>query len=158
GTPAYMAPEQLLGGTIDPRVDVYAWGVVLSEMLQGHHPLDRATTDTPSRPVAGALTTLISRCLQPDPNARPNARELVQAMGSDPITDLHSGRVPERQHTRWWWEFHQGMTALIYWVMVIPAWYARGHIGGTWGRVFFITMLAAVIVAANLRLHLWFTS
>ena len=50
------------------------------------------------------------------------------------------------------------MAALIYWVMVIPAWYARGHIGGIWGRVFFITMLAAVIVAAILRLHLWFTS
>ena len=42
--------------------------------------------------------------------------------------------------------------------MVIPAWYARGQIGGAWGRAFFITMLAAVIVAANLRLHLWFTS
>jgi hypothetical protein len=42
--------------------------------------------------------------------------------------------------------------------MVIPAWYARGQIGGAWGRAFFITTLAAVIVAANLRLHLWFTS
>ena len=60
--------------------------------------------------------------------------------------------------TRWWWEFHQGMTALIYWVTVIPAWYARGHIDGVWGRVFFITILASVIVAGNLRLHLWFTS
>jgi hypothetical protein len=50
------------------------------------------------------------------------------------------------------------MAALIYWVMVIPAWYARGLIGGTWGRVVFITILASVIVAANLRLHLWFTS
>ena len=50
------------------------------------------------------------------------------------------------------------MTALIYSVMVIPAWYARGQIGGIWGRTFFITLLASVIVAANLRLHLWFTS
>jgi predicted Ser/Thr protein kinase len=159
GTPAYMAPEQLLGATVDPRADVYAWGVVLSEMLQGHHPLDRATTDTPARPIASAWTTIINRCLQPDPNARPNARELVQAMGSDPITPSHTGpAAAERHPTRWWWEFHQGMTALIYWVMVIPAWYAREYIGGVWGRVFFITMLAAVIVAANLRLHLWFTS
>jgi len=158
GTPAYMAPEQLLGGQVDPRADVYAWGVVLSEMLQGHHPLDRVTTATPSRPVGPAWTTIINRCLQPDPNARPNARELVQALGSDPVSQLHTGPAAERHPTRWWWEFHQGMTALIYWVMVIPAWYARGHIGGLWGRVFFITLLASVIVAANLRLHLWFSA
>jgi len=158
GTPAYMAPEQLLGGQVDPRADVYAWGVVLSEMLQGHHPLDRATTDKPSPPVSAAWTTIINRCLQPDPNARPNARELVQALGSDPFAQVRSGPAVEKRPTHWWWEFHQGMTALIYWVMVIPAWYARGLIGGIPGRVFFIALLASVIVAANLRLHLWFSS
>jgi hypothetical protein len=42
--------------------------------------------------------------------------------------------------------------------MVVPAWTARGLIGGAAGRAFFIVLLAAVIVAANLRLHLWFTS
>ena len=160
GTPAYMAPEQLLGGTIDPRADVYAWGVVLSEMLQGHHPLDRATTATPTKQLARAWTTIINRCLQPDPAARPNARELVNALGSDAFPQLHSGVEVGRGliPSRWWWEFHQGMAALIYWLMVVPAWYARGHIGGTVGRAFFITLLASVIVAANLRLHLWFTS
>ena len=155
GTPAYMAPEQLLGGTIDPRADVYAWGVVLSEMLQGHHPLDRATAATPATSIARAWTTIINRCLQADPAARPNARELIDALGSDPLSlPLSRGLTPPR----WWWEFHQGIAALIYWLMVIPAWYARGHIGGTVGRAFFITLLASVIVAANLRLHLWFTS
>ncbi len=162
GTPAYMAPEQLLGGTVDSRADVYSWGVVLSEMLHGRHPLDQTTTITPAAPVKGPLTTVINRCLQPDPSARPSARELLLALasGSDPFPELHPGAEIGRgpTPTRWWWEFHQGATALIYWLMVIPAWYARGHIGGTVGRAFFITLLAAVIVAANLRLHLWFTS
>jgi hypothetical protein len=42
--------------------------------------------------------------------------------------------------------------------MVIPAWRARELLGAPWGRTFFIVMLVSVIVAANLRLNLWFTS
>lgn len=38
GTVAYLAPEQIEQGTADPRVDVYACGVVLYEMLTGEKP------------------------------------------------------------------------------------------------------------------------
>ena len=50
------------------------------------------------------------------------------------------------------------MTALAYWLLVIPSWTARGVIGGSAGRACFIVTLGAVIVSSTLRLHLWFTS
>ncbi|NBD36597.1 MAG: protein kinase, partial [Chloroflexi bacterium] len=51
GTVRYMAPEQLEGVRDDPRVDIYAMGVMLYEMLAGRPYLDFETETTPAAQV-----------------------------------------------------------------------------------------------------------
>ncbi len=97
GTPAYMAPEQCKGGVIDARVDVYACGVLLFEMLTGKKPFEHDEPieilrmqihSTPPRLVDIApdlqlpgLEAVIARALSKDPDARyPSAAELAAAI------------------------------------------------------------------------------
>jgi len=40
GTPAYMAPEQVMGGEVTPQTDLYATGLIAYELLAGRHPYD----------------------------------------------------------------------------------------------------------------------
>ena len=157
GTPAYMAPEQLAGGRVDGRADIHAAGTLLFEMMTGRHPMNPGTARAA---IPAPVAEVIDRCLQQNPDARyPSARDLFRALETVRRGgDTRPAAPDQRTAARWWWEFHQAMTALTYWLMVIPAWTVRGVLGGWTGRAVFITTLASVIVAANLRLHLWFTS
>ncbi len=94
GTPGYMSPEQATGQASDARADVFAWGVVLYEMLAGKAPFVGATPmermasvlrDEPpaltTRHVPAELRDLLERCLAKRPEDRFNdAGALVDAL------------------------------------------------------------------------------
>ena len=84
GTAAYMAPEQARGKTVDRRVDIWAFGCLLYEMLSGRRPFTGETvTDVLSAivtrepdwdalppQVPPAVARLLRRCLEKDPRKR----------------------------------------------------------------------------------------
>jgi hypothetical protein len=168
GTPAYMAPEQIRYTAIDARADVFSLGVVLYEMVTGESPFaDQTPAATIGRvlerepaPVDGPLGPVIRRCLA----KRPDDRFASAAALADALVDVRAGRVqpaplsvsPPNAVQRWW-EFHQGATAVVYLLLLVPLWFAHEAFAPPYGLALFLTGLAAVLTATSLRLHLWFT-
>jgi len=93
GSPKYMAPEQLLGGTVDHRCDIFALGVVIYEMAVGAAPFSgdditqimfQIVNAAPPAPSAvaprlpAALDLVLARALAKNPESRyQDARELA---------------------------------------------------------------------------------
>src|SRR5207237_761516 len=102
----YLSPEHGMGRPAGKRADIWAFGIVLHEMLAGRRPLDGvvglpATTPSPVR-------HLVERCLDRDPRQR--LRDIGEArivlddrtIGSRAPATASDGRAPGRRGwTRW---------------------------------------------------------
>ena len=109
GTAGYMAPEQARGRPVDKRADIWAFGVILFEMLTGRRlfvgetttevlasvlstpiPWERLPAETPAN-----VRRLLARCLEPDPRARlrdiGEARILLDAAADRATTNVEAG-------------------------------------------------------------------
>jgi serine/threonine-protein kinase len=124
GTPAFMAPEVVLGvADTDHRVDLYALGCVAYWLLTGklvfagksvvevmfhhaHTPPVRPTTRS-ELPIPASLETLVMDCLEKDPAHRPASAEAVSArLEAVALESLWTAERAER-----WWEMHRPLPA-----------------------------------------------
>jgi serine/threonine-protein kinase len=109
GTAAYMSPEQARGDLTDKRTDIWAFGVVLFEMLTGGHAFAGRTRcetiaavlkDQPNwallpRTTPPTVRRLLARCLAKEPNERLRDigdanLEIAEALTPPPTTDTEA--------------------------------------------------------------------
>ena len=137
GTPAYMAPEQARGGSVDKRADTWAFGAVLFEMLTGRSPFGRpSAADTigavmheePDWTVLPAgVQRLVRSCLQKDPKQR--LRDIADArLLIDEPPDARS--APQLRSGRLGWAV-AGIFALVAGVVAWGPWRAPAAVSPT---------------------------
>jgi eukaryotic-like serine/threonine-protein kinase len=104
GTPRYIAPEQVEGGSVDHRVDIYALGLIFYEMVTGETPFEgpsalelmlKRVRERPRAPreivpeLPEYIDGIIMRCLERDPAARyQSAHEIETDLAQSRSTQL----------------------------------------------------------------------
>lgn len=138
GTLLYAAPEQLRGERPDPRVDIYALGVVLYQLATGRRPfegnlstavLDDILHKSPIPPgrfqanLSPRLEEIILKCLEKDPGLRyQSARELAVDLerikpGRSTSSFVGAAPVPKR----WLWYVSGALAAAL--ILLASLWY-----------------------------------
>jgi serine/threonine-protein kinase len=172
GTPGYMAPEQLSGGPIDVRTDVFAFGVLAAELSTGEHPfgpdsaamLRRMTQLMEGKPVSGSrswsapdVEEIARRCMRANPEERyASGGELAAALRETAsVTQL---RPAAGGHTLWWWQFHQAAISVVLAAMPALAWGTRTMLERPRGSWLFFAALVLATVSITARMNLVFTA
>jgi serine/threonine protein kinase/tetratricopeptide (TPR) repeat protein len=133
GTPRYMSPEQVEGKPADQRSDLYAYGLILYEMVTGDVPFTGETTlkvmyqriqEKPKSPklvnpsLPNWLVRIIMRCLEKDPPDRyQSAYEILADLQGSKSSSSTSRTVqieiPEFAQRRWTWYVAAGVAVLL---------------------------------------------
>jgi predicted Ser/Thr protein kinase len=166
GTPAYMAPEQIEGKPADARTDVFAYGVLIYELICGVHPFEAGTPlarvarvlDSEARPlderrrdVPAAIAAVIDRCLKKNPSDRfSSAAGIVADLDRD---------TPARSSRRnvIWWRMHQLAVMVLYVVAAAVAWKIKELRGDAIALWLCVTLCLVAAFVGIIRGHLIFT-
>lgn len=138
GTPYYISPEQLIGGNIDGRSDIFSLGVMLYEMATGKKPFTgkslpsvfrEITEKIPESPkslegkIADPLAEVILKALEKNPENRfSTGKELSEALKS---IELKSEAFIEAKHRKKW---RKSIFTLIASMIIIMMIIIGGHI------------------------------
>ena len=153
---------------------------IVARILETEPPaLATANPDCPDR-----LARIVATCLAKAPRDRYQSTDALAAELEAAATDARTAspavsrapasggkRTPAAKQASggiettaaaatalWWWRFHQAAVSIAYILMLYPLWRIREAVPGDLGLALFLGAVAAAGAAANIRLHLLFTS